>query len=150
MIFTTSSSFLDKELREEAQERTSWVDTFQKVSEVPWARIMLGSLLLMDLSSCPVKVTADVISGKWKPLIIFSLKPGPLRYSELRKHMPGPTHKVLTQQLRQLERDRIISRKVYPHVPPKVEYSLTAYGRTLTPILGSMAKWGEKHAARKR
>jgi DNA-binding HxlR family transcriptional regulator len=104
----------------------------------------------MDLSSCPVKVTADVISGKWKPLIIVSLKPGPLRYSELRKRMPGPTHKVLTQQLRQLEQDLIISRKVYPHVPPKVEYALTSYGKTLTPILAHMAEWGERHAHKKR
>jgi len=103
----------------------------------------------MDLASCPVKVTADVIGGKWKPLIIFCLKPGPLRYGELRKQMPGPTHKVLTQQLRQLERDQIVRRRVYPAVPPKVEYSLTTYGRTLTPILALMAKWGERHTERK-
>ena len=103
----------------------------------------------MDLSECPVKVTADVISGKWKPLIIFSLRPGALRYSELRKQVPGPSHKVLTQQLRQLERDQIIRRKIYAQIPPKVEYSLTAYGRTLTPVLQSMADWGTKHAGRR-
>jgi len=103
----------------------------------------------MDLFSCPVKVTADVISGKWKPLIIVALKPGPLRYGELRKQVPGSTHKVLTQQLRQLEGDQIISRKVYAQVPPRVEYSLTTYGRTLTPVLQSMADWGAKHAKRR-
>ncbi len=103
----------------------------------------------MDLLSCPVKVTADVISGKWKPLIIVALKPGPLRYSELRKQVSGPTHKVLTQQLRQLERDEIVSRKIYAQVPPKVEYSLTAYGRTLTRVLQSMADWGLKHAEKR-
>lgn len=103
----------------------------------------------MDLSSCPVKTTADVISGKWKPLIIFALKAGPLRYGELRKRVPGPTHKVLTEQLRQLEKDSILGRKIYAAVPPKVEYSLTSYGRTLTPVLQVMADWGEKHAGRK-
>jgi DNA-binding HxlR family transcriptional regulator len=103
----------------------------------------------MDLSSCPVKVTVDVVSGKWKPLIIFCLKPGAMRYGELRKQVPGSTHKVLTEQLRQLERDQIISRKVFAQVPPKVEYSLTPYGRTLTPILQLMAAWGEKHARRR-
>ena len=102
----------------------------------------------MDLLSCPVKVTADVISGKWKPLIIVALKPGPLRYGELRKQVAGPTHKVLTQQLRQLENDHIVSRKVYAQVPPRVDYSLTAYGRTLTPVLQLMADWGIKHAQR--
>jgi DNA-binding HxlR family transcriptional regulator len=103
----------------------------------------------MDLSACPVKVTVDVVSGKWKPLIIFCLKPGTLRYSELRKQVPGPTHKVLTEQLRQLERDQIICRKIYPEVPPRVEYCLSSYGRTLTPVLQLMASWGEKHAGRK-
>jgi DNA-binding HxlR family transcriptional regulator len=103
----------------------------------------------MDLSSCPVKTTADVISGKWKPLIIFALKTGSLRYGELRKQVPGPTHKVLTEQLRQLEKDWIIARKIYAEVPPRVEYSLSAYGRTLTPVLQAMADWGEKHARRK-
>ena len=103
----------------------------------------------MDLSECPVKATAEVISGKWKPLIIFSLKGGALRYGELRRQVPGPTHKVLTQQLRQLERDQIIRRTIYAQVPPRVEYSLTAYGCTLTPVLESMADWGKKHVGRR-
>jgi len=63
--------------------------------------------------------------------------------------VPGTTHKVLTQQLRQLERDQIVRRKIYAQVPPRVEYSLTAYGRTLTPVLESMADWGKKHAGRR-
>jgi DNA-binding HxlR family transcriptional regulator len=102
----------------------------------------------MDLSSCPVKITVDVIGGKWKPLIIFFLKSGPKRYSELRKEIPGPTHKVLTQQLRQLERDGIVKRKIFPQVPPRVEYSLASHGRALIPTLASMARWGAKHAER--
>ncbi len=99
----------------------------------------------MDLRDCPVKTTADVISGKWKPLILFCLKPGTQRYSELRRRIAGPSHKVLTQQLRQLERDGIVTRKVYPSVPPKVEYSLSRYGKTLIPVLDAMATWGQKH-----
>jgi DNA-binding HxlR family transcriptional regulator len=102
----------------------------------------------MDLSTCPVKVTADVISGKWKPLILYFLKPGAKRYSELRREISAPSHKVLTQQLRQLERDGIVSRKVFPQVPPKVVYSLSDYGKTLIPILNLMARWGTKHGAR--
>jgi DNA-binding HxlR family transcriptional regulator len=102
----------------------------------------------MDLTTCPVKTTADVISGKWKPLILFFLKRGSQRYSVLRREIQAPSHKVLTQQLRQLERDGIVSRKVFAQVPPKVEYSLSAYGKTLVPLLNLMANWGTKHAAR--
>lgn len=102
----------------------------------------------MDLNSCPVKATADVISGKWKPLILFCLKPGAQRYTQLRKSISGPSHKVLTQQLRQLQQDGILTRKVYPSVPPKVEYSLSRYGQTLIPVLNAMARWGKKHATR--
>ena len=102
----------------------------------------------MDLNDCPVKVTADVVSGKWKPLIIVCLKPGPQRYSELRRKIAGPTHKVLTQQLRQLERDGILTRTVYPTVPSRVEYALSRYGKTLIPVLNAMAEWGQKHGAR--
>jgi DNA-binding HxlR family transcriptional regulator len=102
----------------------------------------------MDLATCPVKTTADVISGKWKPLILYFLKRGPQRYSDLRRGIEAPSHKVLTEQLRQLERDGIVSRKVFAQVPPKVEYSLSAYGKTLIPLLNLMASWGMKHAAR--
>jgi DNA-binding HxlR family transcriptional regulator len=102
----------------------------------------------MDLNDCPVKVTADIVSGKWKPLIIVSLKPGPQRYSELRRKIAGSTHKVLTQQLRQLERDGILTRTVYPTVPSRVEYALSPYGKTLIPVLNEMAEWGQKHATR--
>jgi len=103
----------------------------------------------MDLNTCPVKVTADVISGKWKPLILYFLKSGAKRYGELRRQIPKPSHKVLTQQLRQLERDGIVRRRVYPQVPPKVEYSLSLYGKTLVPILNLMAQWGARHSANK-
>lgn len=103
----------------------------------------------MDLNTCPVRVTADVISGKWKPLILYFLKPGAKRYGELRKEVSAPSHKVLTEHLRQLERDGVVSRRVYAQVPPKVEYSLSAYGKTLIPILNLMARWGTRHVAKK-
>lgn len=97
---------------------------------------------------CPVKLTADIIGGKWKPLILFYLEGGTRRFGELRKLIPGMTKKMLTQHLRELERDEIIRRKVYAVVPPKVEYSLTRHGESLKPILKLMSAWGSKHHAR--
>jgi len=97
---------------------------------------------------CPVKLTTDVIGGKWKPLILFYLESGTKRFGELRKLIPGMTKKMLTQHLRDLERDEVIRRKVYAVVPPKVEYSLTRHGDSLKPILKLMSAWGTKHRKR--
>jgi DNA-binding HxlR family transcriptional regulator len=102
----------------------------------------------MDEINCPVKLTADIIGGKWKPLIIFLLESKTRRFGELQKLIPGMTKKMLTQHLRELERDGIIHRKVYAEVPPKVEYSLTNHGESLKPILKLMSAWGSKHRAR--
>jgi DNA-binding HxlR family transcriptional regulator len=102
----------------------------------------------MEEISCPVKLTADIIGGKWKPLIIFLLEDKTHRFGELQKLIPGMTKKMLTQHLRELERDEIIHRKVYAEVPPKVEYSLTKHGESLKPILKLMSAWGSKHRAR--
>ena len=93
-------------------------------------------------------MTADVIGGKWKPLILFYLEGGTKRFGELRKLIPGLTKKMLTQHLRELERDQVVHRKVYAVVPPKVEYSLTRHGESLKPILKLMSAWGTKHRAR--
>jgi DNA-binding HxlR family transcriptional regulator len=97
---------------------------------------------------CPVKLTTDVIGGKWKPLILFYLESGTKRFGELRKLIPGMTKKMLTQHLRDLERDEVIRRRVYAVVPPKVEYSLTKHGESLKPILKLMSAWGTKHRKR--
>ncbi len=97
----------------------------------------------------PVKITLDVIGGKWKPLIIYHLEKDTMRFSQLKNVISGITQKMLTAQLREMEKDRIVARKVYAQVPPKVEYSLTEYGLTLKPILHSMCTWGEKHQERK-
>jgi DNA-binding HxlR family transcriptional regulator len=97
---------------------------------------------------CPVKLTTDVIGGKWKPLILFYLESGTKRFGELHKLIPGMTKKMLTQHLRDLERDEVIRRKIFAVVPPKVEYSLTKHGESLKPILKLMSAWGTKHRRR--
>ncbi len=99
----------------------------------------------MRLSDCPVRPAIDVIEGKWKPMVVNALKLGPLRFGQLRRHTPEATTKVLTDQLRELEQDQIISRKAFGQKWERVEYRLTAYGRTLVPVLTLMAKWGKKH-----
>lgn len=103
----------------------------------------------MRLYECPVRETADVIDGKWKPLIINSLKSGTLRFGQLRRRVPEASRKVLTEQLHELERENIISRQAFAPRSQRVEYSLTEYGLTLVPVLASMAEWGLKHRARK-
>lgn len=92
--------------------------------------------------NCPVDATLRLIGGKYKALILWHLIGGTLRYGELHKMIPQATSKMLTQQLRELERDNLLSREVYPVVPPKVEYSLTSLGKSLQPILAAMYDWG--------
>lgn len=96
-------------------------------------------------TNCPVEYTASVIANKWKFLIIRELLTGTKRYNELTRSVIGISAKVLTENLRELENDGIISRKVYPVVPPKVEYSLTSKGYELKPILDLMKEFGEKY-----
>lgn len=100
--------------------------------------------MLID-NPCPVTTTLSVIGGKWKPIILFVIKDEKKRFGEIKKIITAISQKMLTQQLRELEEDGIVHRKVYPVVPPKVEYSMTDYGRTLTPILDAMEAWGETH-----
>jgi len=98
----------------------------------------------MKLADCPVRAALDAIGGKWKPVILFHLMLGRKRYGELQRLIPEASQKVLTQQLRELEQDDIILRKVLPGIPTKVEYSLTPYGDTLRPVLQELCQWGEK------
>ncbi|WP_018932994.1 winged helix-turn-helix transcriptional regulator [Gracilibacillus lacisalsi] len=96
--------------------------------------------------NCEKELTLAVIGGKWKILILWHLgKEGTKRFSELKSLMPGITQRMLVNQLRELEEDRIVHREVYPVVPPKVEYSLTHHGQTLMPILDSLYKWGKNY-----
>lgn len=92
--------------------------------------------------NCPVDATLHLIGGKYKSLILWHLISGTLRHGELQKLIPQATPKMLTQQLRELEKDNLLNRTVYPVVPPKVEYSLTVLGRSLKPILTAMYEWG--------
>jgi DNA-binding HxlR family transcriptional regulator len=102
----------------------------------------------MDHTNCSVKLTASIIGGKWKPTLLFHLEGRTRRFCELQRLIPGLTKKMLTQHLRELERDGIVHRKVYAEVPPRVEYSLTRHGESLKPILKLMSAWGTRHRAR--
>lgn len=104
---------------------------------------MAENLRKTKYPACPVETTLTLIGDKWKVLILRDLFTGTKRFSELKKSLNGVTQKMLTQQLRSLENDGIIERKVYPVVPPKVEYSLTHLGKSLEPIVDSLRKWGE-------
>lgn len=92
---------------------------------------------------CPAEATLQVIGGRWKVPILWHLSLRTMRFSELRRQLPGCTQKMLTQQLRELEQDGILLRKVYPQVPPKVEYSLTPAGRSLQPVVQAMCQWAK-------
>ena len=103
---------------------------------------------MVDYSS-PVEATLDVIGGKWKAVILYHLThDGTHRFAVLRRKIPGVSERMLTQQLRELEEDGIVHREVYPEVPPKVEYSVTEYGKTLRPITEVMCEWGQRHMRR--
>ncbi|WP_125710894.1 winged helix-turn-helix transcriptional regulator [Companilactobacillus zhongbaensis] len=97
-----------------------------------------------------VEATIDIIGGKWKPLILCHLKKGTMRTGQLRRVIPNITQKVLTEQLRELEASGIVNRKVYEQVPPKVEYSLSDYGKTLNNLLTELCHWGEEDIKRRR
>ncbi len=94
---------------------------------------------------CPVEATLDILGGKWKPLILYYLLGATLRFGEIQRLIPQVSRRMLTQHLRELERDGIVHRKVYAEVPPKVEYSLTQTGRSLEPVLLTMLSWGEHY-----
>ncbi|MFD1953553.1 winged helix-turn-helix transcriptional regulator [Paenibacillus thailandensis] len=96
--------------------------------------------------NCEKELTLAVIGGKWKLIILWHLGlEGTKRFSELRKLIPGITQKMLTNQLRELEEDKLVKRKVYPEVPPRVEYSMTEYGESLMPVLRGMYDWGKNY-----
>jgi DNA-binding HxlR family transcriptional regulator len=91
---------------------------------------------------CPVELTLSAIGGKWKVLILWKLMDGTMRYSELRRALGDITHKMLAQQLRELEADGLIVRTAYPVIPPRVEYSLSAAGNRIRPVIAAMSEWG--------
>ncbi|KJZ11238.1 HxlR family transcriptional regulator [Marinomonas sp. S3726] len=99
--------------------------------------------------ACPMTSVMNVIGGKWKVIILFHLRDQTLRFGELKKRIPKITQKMLTQQLRELELDGLVSRKVYPEVPPKVEYKSMPLSDELRPILDMLCDWGQKQQALK-
>ena len=98
-----------------------------------------------ELPACPVATTLQLIGSKWKILIIRNLMSRPWRFNELKRDLEGISQRVLTQNLRELENDGLIKRKVYAEVPPRVEYSLNELGRSLLPIISTMADWGNNY-----
>src|SRR5436190_22231544 len=98
-----------------------------------------------DSAKCTITTTLSVMGGKWKAVILWHLIEKTRRFSDIKRLIPDIAQKMLTQQLRELEQDGLIQRKVYAEVPPRVEYSLTTYGKTLIPVLNAMAQWGQEH-----
>jgi len=94
---------------------------------------------------CPVEAALDLVGGKWKGVILYYLRGETRRFNELRRLIPGVSQRMLTKQLRELEANRIVHRKIYRQVPPKVEYSLTSFGETLIPIMQALEKWGVEY-----
>lgn len=97
---------------------------------------------------CAVEAAIGLIDGKWKSVVMFHLLERTLRFNELRRHIPSVTQRMLTNQLRELEEDGLIARKVYAQVPPKVEYSLSPLGRSMAPILLALKAWGDENLDR--
>ena len=96
---------------------------------------------------CPVETTLNILSGKWKGIILFRLLGGKKRFNEIKRLIPNITHRTLTLQLRELERDRVLKRTVYAEVPPRVEYELTEVGISMAPIIRAMYDWGLNYQA---
>jgi DNA-binding HxlR family transcriptional regulator len=99
----------------------------------------------IDYANCPVEAALDLIGGKWKGVILNRLSGQTRRFNELKRTIPRITQRMLTAQLRELESDKLISRKIYAQIPPKVEYSLTPRGESLRPVLKALLEWGEQN-----
>jgi DNA-binding HxlR family transcriptional regulator len=99
-------------------------------------------------SGCAVESALAVIGGRWKGVVLYWLLGGKRRFGELRRQLPNCSQRVLTLQLRELEQDGLVKRTVYAEVPPRVEYELTAFGRSLEPVLSGLKEWGERYQRR--
>ncbi|UMY64823.1 MULTISPECIES: helix-turn-helix domain-containing protein [unclassified Flavobacterium] len=97
------------------------------------------------LSACPVSAVLDLIGGKWKPVILYCLRSDVRRFGEIAARIPTISRKVLTDQLKELERDRLVIREQFNETPPRVEYSLSELGRSMAPVLAEMEKWGTRY-----
>ncbi len=97
--------------------------------------------------NCPIDFTINLIGSKWSMWVLWTLQDGPIRFSALKRNIPGITEKMLIQQLKKFEEFHIVNRKIYTQIPPKVEYELTEKGQSLRPIMQLIKEWGEKHRA---
>ncbi len=123
----------------------------KKNTNVENQKVKSKKTFVFDENTCPVTATMKVLGGKWKPILINAIYfTAPARFGELKRSVVGITQSMLTQQLRELEEDGIISRKIYAEIPPKVEYSLTEFGLTLSPLIQTMAQWGEEFKLKKQ
>ncbi|MEC9067685.1 MAG: helix-turn-helix domain-containing protein [Pseudomonadota bacterium] len=112
------------------------------------ARGETGSGAPADGWRCPAERTLEFLSGKWRPMVIFWLLDGPLRFNALQRRLGGITHRTLSKTLKEMERDGLVARRDYGEIPPRVDYSLTARGRSLRPVLDAMAEWAaDRHEA---
>jgi DNA-binding HxlR family transcriptional regulator len=105
------------------------------------------SNFVLTCETCPVTLTTEIIGGRWKHLIIFCISSGITRFGEMQRTLPHISKKMLTQELRDLEKNGIINRKIFAEIPPRVEYSLTDWGMATLPILNAMAAWGMQYRA---
>jgi DNA-binding HxlR family transcriptional regulator len=97
-----------------------------------------------DLHGCPAEVTLKYIAGKWRPMIIYWLLGGHMRFNELQRRLGGITHRTLSKTLKEMEADRLLTRRDYGEIPPRVDYSLTELGRSLKPVLQAMERWARQ------
>jgi len=109
---------------------------------------MLKRKLYIEAAGCPVAATLDLIDGKWKGVILYHLLGGPKRFNQLKRELTTITQRMLTKQLRELEEAGLISRTIYPQVPPRVDYALTEEGRSLEPVILALKQWGEGRIGR--
>ncbi|QPF83798.1 helix-turn-helix transcriptional regulator [Bradyrhizobium genosp. L] len=110
----------------------------------------LGGKTYDCAAGCPVEATLDLIDGKWKAVILYHLLSDTIRFNELRRRLSRITQRMLTRQLRELEAAGLIHREIYAEVPPRVEYSLTALGRSLEPVVRMLWTWGDQYLAGRR
>ena len=96
--------------------------------------------------NCPAELTLEFLSGKWRPMVIFWLMPGPMRFNELQRRLGAVTHRTLSKTLKEMEADGLVVRKDYGEIPPRVDYALTERGSSLQPVLEAMEKWARDHA----
>lgn len=122
----------------------------EKYTNIDNEDVNMEEKMIFDEKSCPVTATMQVLGGKWKAILINAIyHTSPARFGELKRSVKGITQSMLTQQLRELEEDGLISRKIYAEIPPRVEYTLTEFGLTLSPIMISMANWGKEYRMKK-